>query len=114
MAQAANYRTPGPLQLAVAAGDVELVRDLLAAGEDPNKLDETGHCAIRWAMAMIHIKRRPEDADTVRRVFACIELCLDAGALPDGPTDSPESCRRRNENRTSRVHVSSARSLSSG
>ena len=35
MAQAANYRTPGPLQLAVAAGDVELVRDLLVAGEDP-------------------------------------------------------------------------------
>ena len=110
MAQAANYRTPGPLQLAVAAGDVELVRDLLAAGEDPNKLDETGHCAIRWAMAMIHIKRRPEDADTMRRVFACIELCLDAGALPL----RIQSCRRRNENRTSRVHVSSARSLSSG
>ena len=88
MAQAANYRTPGPLQLAVAAGDVELVRDLLAAGEDPNKLDETDHCAIRWAMAMIHIKRRPEDADAVRDVFACIELCLDAGALADGPADS--------------------------
>ena len=35
-----DYRTPGPLQQAVGAGDVELVRDLLAAGEDPNKLDE--------------------------------------------------------------------------
>ena len=33
-----DYRTPGPLQQAAGAGDVELVRDLLAAGEDPNKL----------------------------------------------------------------------------
>ena len=85
MTQGVVSRTPGPLQQAVGAGAVELVRDLLAAGEDPNKLDETDHCAIRWAMAMIHIKRRPEDADAVRDVFACIELCLDAGALPDGP-----------------------------
>ena len=64
-----DYRTPGPLQQAAGAGDVELVRDLLAAGEDPNKL----HGLLRI-----------------------------------------ESCHRRNENRTSRVHVSSARSLSSG
>ena len=85
-----DYRTPGPLQQAAGAGDVELVRDLLAAGEDPNKLDETDHCAIRLAMAMIHIKRRPEDADTVRRVFACIELCLDAGADPIGRVVCPQ------------------------
>ena len=51
-----DYRTPGPLQQAVGAGDVELVRDLLAAGEDPNKLDETDHCAIRWAMAKAYEK----------------------------------------------------------
>ena len=80
--------TPGPFQRAVAGGDVELVRDMLAAGEDPNRLDETGECAINLAMAMIPFKRGPEDADTVRDVFACIELCLDAGALPDGPPDS--------------------------
>ena len=79
---------PVPLTVRGTAGDVELVRDLLAAGEDPNRLDETGECAIEWAMSMIHIKRGPEAADAVRDVFACIELCLDAGALPDGPPDS--------------------------
>ena len=94
---------------AVAEGEVEIVRDLLARGADPNRLEEDSS-PIEWAMTLLSNSR----PDVVRDVFACIELCLDAGALPDGPTDSPESCRRRNENRTSRVHVSSARSLSSG
>ena len=36
-----DYRTPGPLQQAAGAGDVELVRDLLAAGEDPEGMRAT-------------------------------------------------------------------------
>ena len=31
--------TPGPFQRAVAAGEVEIVREMLARGEDPNELD---------------------------------------------------------------------------
>ena len=88
-----SFLTPGPFQRAVAGGDVELVREMLAAGEDPNQLDELngvpdGLNAIECAMAMLNHRRRPEDADAVRDLYACIELCLDAGALPDGPPDS--------------------------
>ena len=86
-----SFLTPGPFQRAVAGGDVELVREMLARGEDPNQLDELngvpgGLNAIECAMAMLNHRRRPEDADAVRDLYACIELCLDAGALPDGPT----------------------------
>ena len=86
-----SFLTPGPFQRAVAGGDVELVREMLASGEDPNQLDELngvpgGLNAIECAMAMLNHRRRPEDADAVRDLYACIELCLDAGALPDGPT----------------------------
>ena len=77
---------------AVADGEVEIVRDLLARGADPNQLGSyKGQCAIEWAMAMVKIKKknRWEDYDAVRNIFACVELCLLAGALPDGPpTDS--------------------------
>ena len=78
---------------AVASGDVELVRDLLARGADPNQLGSyKGQCAIEWAMAMVKKKNRLKDYDAVRNIFACVELCLDAGALPDGPpTDSRNS-----------------------
>ena len=94
-----SFLTPGPFQRAVAGGDVELVREMLARGEDPNELDGPaarvmgdglelagGLNAIECAMAMLNHRRRPEDADAVRDLYACIELCLDAGALPDGPT----------------------------
>ena len=79
-----SFLTPGPFQRAVAGGDVELVREMLARGEDPNELDAPGGLnAIECAMAMLNHRRRPEDADAVRDLYACIELCLDAGALPD-------------------------------
>ena len=79
-----SFLTPGPFQRAVAGGDVELVREMLARGEDPNELDAPGGLnAIECAMAMLNNRRRPEDADAVRDLYACIELCLDAGALPD-------------------------------
>ena len=69
---------------AVAEGEVEIVRDLLARGADPNRLEEDSS-PIEWAMTLLSNSR----PDVVRDVFACIELCLDAGALPDGPsTDS--------------------------
>ena len=69
---------------AVASGDVELVRDLLARGADPNQLGSyKGQCAIEWAMAMVKKKNRWEDYDAVRNIFACVELCLDAGADPN-------------------------------
>ena len=89
------FLTPGPFQRAVAGGDVELVREMLASGEDPNQLDELngvpgGLNAIECAMAMLNHRRRPEDADAVRDLYACIELCLDAGALPDGPRTDGE------------------------
>ena len=78
---------PGPFQQAVATGKVEIVREMLAAGEDPNQLDETGGFAIECAMALLErVDLLGEGADAVRDIFACIELCLDAGALPDGPT----------------------------
>ncbi len=77
---------------AVATGDVATVRGLLARGEDPNQLEE-GSPPIGWAMSMLSL-RRP---DTVRDVFACIELCLDAGALPDGPPTDSRNRRRRPE-----------------
>ena len=75
---------------AVANGDVELVRVLLARGADPNELGSyMGQCAIEWAMHMLKKMTRSKDYDAVRNIFACVELCLDAGALPDGPpTDS--------------------------
>ena len=48
-----------------------------------------GQCAIEWAMHMLKKMTRSKDYDAVRNIFACVELCLDAGALPDGPpTDS--------------------------
>ena len=69
---------------AVIDGEVEIVREMLARGEDPNELDAPGGLnAIECAMAMLNHRRRPEDADAVRDLYACIELCLDAGALPD-------------------------------
>ena len=91
-----SFLTPGPFQRAVAGGDVELVREMLAAGEDPNQLDELngvpdGLNAIECAMAMLNHRRRPEDADAVRDLYACIELCLDAGALPDAPRTDREN-----------------------
>ena len=46
-------REPGPFQRAVAGGEVDLVREMLAAGEDPNRLDETGECAINWAIGRV-------------------------------------------------------------
>ena len=70
---------------AVTGGEVETVRALLARGEDPNQLEE-GSPPIGWAMSMLRaLKRRREDplcdaVGAVRDVFACIELCLDAGA----------------------------------
>ena len=75
---------------AVANGNVELVRDLLACGADPNQLGSyMGQCAIEWAMHMLKKMKRSKDYDAVRNIFACVEICLDAGALPDGPpTDS--------------------------
>jgi len=92
-----SYLTPGPFHRAVAGGDVELVREMLARGEDPNQLDEErGYFAIQCAMAMLNHRMRPEDADVVRDVFACIELCLDAGALPDGPEMGREERRAGN------------------
>ena len=75
---------------AVANGDVELVRVLLARGADPNELGSyMGQCAIEWAMHMLKKMTRSKDYDAVRNIFACVELCLDAGALPDGP---PTDC----------------------
>ena len=76
---------------AVTGGEVETVRALLARGEDPNQLEE-GSPPIGWAMSMLSLKRRREDghriqgpdaAGAVRDVFACVELCLDAGADPN-------------------------------
>ena len=66
-----SFLTPGPFQRAVAGGDVELVREMLARGEDPNQLDELngvpgGLNAIECAMAMLNHRRRPEDADALR------------------------------------------------
>ena len=70
-----SFLTPGPFQQAVAAGNVELVREMLARGEDPNQLDETpgGYFALQCAMVMLDKRRHPdfEDADAVRNVFAC-------------------------------------------
>ena len=64
---------------AVAEGEVETVRALLARGEDPNK-KEDGSAALEWAMSLLsNIK----NTDLVRDVFACVELCLDAGADPN-------------------------------
>ena len=68
-----SFLTPGPFQRAVAGGDVELVREMLARGEDPNELDAPGGLnAIECAMAMLNHRRRPEDADAVRDLYACI------------------------------------------
>ena len=51
-----SYLTPGPFQRAVAGGDVELVRVLLARGADPNELGSyMGQCAIEWA---IHAQKK--------------------------------------------------------
>ena len=58
---------------AVAEGEVEIVRDLLARGADPNRLEEES-TPIEWAMTLLSNSR----PDVVRDVFACIELCLDA------------------------------------
>ena len=78
-----SFLTPGPFQRAVAGGDVELVREMLARGEDPNELDGPaarvmgdglelagGLNAIECAMAMLNHRRRPEDADAVRDLYA--------------------------------------------
>ena len=34
---------------------------------------------------MLKKRTRSEDYDAVRNIFDCVALCLDAGALPDGP-----------------------------
>ena len=75
---------------AVIDGEVEIVREMLARGEDPNKnnrFSTMGPGPIECAMSLLSLQK---DADVVRDVFACIELCLDAGADPnvmwDGPT----------------------------
>ena len=62
---------------AVAEGEVEIVRDLLARGADPNQ--PRIKPPIEWAMTLLSNSR----PDVVRDVFACIELCLDAGADPN-------------------------------
>ena len=64
---------------AVADGEVERVRDLLARGEDPNKKEE-GSTPIACAMSLLSSNTGP---GLVRDVFACIKLCLDAGADPN-------------------------------
>ena len=61
---------------AVAEGEVEIVRDLLARGADPNRLEEDSS-PIEWAMTLLSNSR----PDVVRDVFACIELCLRLGRL---------------------------------
>ena len=64
---------------AVAEGEVETVRALLARGEDPNK-EEEGSTPIACAMSLLSSNTGP---GLVRDVFACIKLCLDAGADPN-------------------------------
>ena len=64
---------------AVADGEVERVRALLARGEDPNKKEE-GSTPIACAMSLLSSNTGP---GLVRDVFACIKLCLDAGADPN-------------------------------
>ena len=76
---------------AVAEGEVETVRALLARGEDPNKKEE-GSPPLEWAMSLLSSgSPHVNGPDLVRDVFACVELCLDAGADPNilcGPYSS--------------------------
>ena len=70
---------------AVASGDVEQVRDLLARGADPNQLGSyKGQCAIEWAMAMVKIKKR-----TVGRTTTLYETSSLASNFVSSPAPSP-------------------------
>ena len=68
---------PTEVEAQAIDGDVETVRGLLATSENPNQLVEG---AIEGAMSLLSLQK---DADVVRGVFACVELCLDAGADPN-------------------------------
>ena len=77
---------PTPFQTAVAVGDVAKVREMLAAGEDPDQQDERGGFAIERAMACLRVMPLTQNSDEkLRNVSACITLVLEAGGLPDGP-----------------------------
>jgi ankyrin repeat protein len=68
LADAGSYGTP--LMQAAKNGQVEVVRELLARGADPNQCDQENACTALWLAA---ITNRPEQAQIVR-------LLIDAGA----------------------------------
>lgn len=52
-----------PLMLAAVNGDVDMVRNLLADGADPNEQNERGETALMWAVAY-------SEEDVIRELYA--------------------------------------------
>ncbi len=78
--------TPSPLAQAAHNGHDMIVRACLASGTDPNGSYEGGGCALLYAMGSVHpLAQRLPGAASVEKVLACVEILLEAGALPDGP-----------------------------
>ena len=83
------FATPSPLAQAAHNGHDMIVRACLASGTDPNGSYEGGGCALVYAMGSVHpLAQRLPGAASIEKVLACVEILLEAGALPDGPARS--------------------------